>query len=355
MRIRHIALSNKDMVDIDHLLDSILGGEPTIEVGAFLSTAHIYSQELPRHLRIAFYEFRTEEASEALCVQGYPIEDEKIGPTPTSLRSEPGPYHACRPDILHLLFGSLLGEPIGWTSQQAGHVLNDIVPVRARENTLSGSGSARFFDFHTEDAFHPYAGDYLGLMCLRNHDRIPTILSAISDLEIGDDAKRTLFEHRFYVRVNFAQAVAQPDKKTSVLFGHPDSPYMRVNLNDQYAAPDDREARQALEVLVRELSSHKHDVTLEPGHFLYVDNFRVAHGRGAYKPRYDGTDRWLKRLTISSYLRKSRDIRASAASRVYVMGVEQQDRGPAPAAVAARAPSEKTRAYGSSAAVPLSS
>jgi len=41
-----------------------------------------------------------------------------------------------------------------------------------------------------------------------------------------------------------------------------------------------------------------------------------VHGRRAFKARYDGRDRWFKRMSITRDLRKSRESRTDAASRV---------------------------------------
>ncbi|QMU70179.1 hypothetical protein GXP74_20055 [Streptacidiphilus sp. P02-A3a] len=32
-------------------------------------------------------------------------------------------------------------------------------------------------------------------------------------------------------------------------------------------------------------------VVLEPGDAIFLDNYRVVHGREPFQPRYDGTDR----------------------------------------------------------------
>src|SRR5262249_56017462 len=50
-------------------------------------------------------------------------------------------------------------------------------------------------------------------------------------------------------------------------------------------------------------------VVLRPGDLLIVDNRKAVHGRTGFRPRYDGTDRWLRRCFVVS------DIRASLASR----------------------------------------
>jgi alpha-ketoglutarate-dependent taurine dioxygenase len=55
---------------------------------------------------------------------------------------------------------------------------------------------------------------------------------------------------------------------------------------------------------------------LEPGDFCFIDNFQAVHGRKPFKARFDGTDRWLRRINVVRDLRKSRDSRLSAAGRV---------------------------------------
>jgi alpha-ketoglutarate-dependent taurine dioxygenase len=39
-------------------------------------------------------------------------------------------------------------------------------------------------------------------------------------------------------------------------------------------------------------------VRLAAGDVLVVDNDVVVHGREPFRPRYDGTDRWLKRVSV---------------------------------------------------------
>ena len=58
------------------------------------------------------------------------------------------------------------------------------------------------------------------------------------------------------------------------------------------------------------------EVVLRPGDVLFIDNYRVVHGRKPFKARYDGTDRWLKRIGVTRDLRKSRAARETAASRI---------------------------------------
>jgi alpha-ketoglutarate-dependent taurine dioxygenase len=57
-------------------------------------------------------------------------------------------------------------------------------------------------------------------------------------------------------------------------------------------------------------------VALLPGECLFIDNYKAVHGRSSFKARFDGTDRWLKRINIARDLRKSRSFRSAPASRM---------------------------------------
>jgi alpha-ketoglutarate-dependent taurine dioxygenase len=43
-------------------------------------------------------------------------------------------------------------------------------------------------------------------------------------------------------------------------------------------------------------------VVLQAGDVLVIDNERAVHGRTPFVPRYDGTDRWLKRALVVTSL-----------------------------------------------------
>lgn len=57
-------------------------------------------------------------------------------------------------------------------------------------------------------------------------------------------------------------------------------------------------------------------MVLRPGEVLVIDNYRAVHGRQGYPARFDGTDRWLKKMTVTGDLRRSRGQRAHPGSRI---------------------------------------
>jgi L-asparagine oxygenase len=303
---------------VEHLLGKAVSFSNPLEIDRFLIEAHLFSHELPARIRRVFYEFKLTEFSEGICIRNNPINLERVGRTPLSLPSGIPPK-IIEEDVLHLLYGSLLGEIFGWSNHQGGHVINDVMPVWANRDTNNSSGSNHSLGLHTEDASHASTGDYFGLMCLRNPERVPTMISSIDDVRLDPKMKSILFEPRFIVKSNGSISAGISSKNhelTPILFGHPKSPYMRISTTGSYAVEGDHRAREALDALVTQLQQNAIELVLEPGDCCYLDNFKTAHGRQAYSPRYDGTDRWLKRIVIVNDLRKSRNLRSKPSSRV---------------------------------------
>jgi Fe(II)/alpha-ketoglutarate-dependent arginine beta-hydroxylase len=265
----------------------------------------------------------------------------KIGPTPEHWQLEPEISPVLREEILLILFGSLLGEPIAWATQQKGHIVHDIMPIKGMEQEQLGTGSEQLLWWHNEDAFHPYRGDYLSMMCLRNPDKVATTLASIDTVELSEEQIKLLFEPQFVIRPDeshLKKNAAQIDgdesaedllcsayqgiermnsapEKISVLYGSPSSPYLRI---DPYFmdAVDDEAAQSALDALIKSIDEVLVDVVLKPGELLFIDNYKTVHGRKPFKAKYDGNDRWLKRINITKDLRKSRNARTSCLSRV---------------------------------------
>ena len=279
---------------------------------------------LPTGLHAFLTHFRRKEPAAAAIVHGLPVDAERLVPTPSHWR------HGIRNpatrgcDAVLALCGLALGEPFGWETLQDGSLVQNILPMRGREQDQSGHGSKAFLEFHTEDGFHPERCDYLLLLGLRNPDAVPTIVSSVRDIELSADTATILGQPRYYVMpdpehlnqleehnphhpalAKMRQMVDQPEP-IAVLTGDPDAPYLRVDRPFMRAAGHDPRAEEALEELMAELERTQIEVAVMPGDMLIVDNHVAVHGRRAFQPRFDGTDRWLKKLTVSRNLRRSR-------------------------------------------------
>jgi Fe(II)/alpha-ketoglutarate-dependent arginine beta-hydroxylase len=334
-----IILNQEEKAEILALLDEISARFQSAEQPEFLAESTILAHELPRRVRRALNEFRLFEPAASICVvSGYPIDEERIGPTPAHWKERQRHCHPVREEMLLVMLGSLLGDVIAWSTQQDGAVVHDIAPIQGHEQEQLGSGSNEELTWHMEDAFHPFRGDYLGMLCLRNPDRVPTTFAAIDVAELDDETLTLLFEPHYTIRPDnshlpknrvdptdtdpdlaaaqekIEEMVASPEK-IPVLFGSRQAPYCRL---DPYFMdpPEDAAAREALDRLIRLVDNRLHDVALDAGEFCFIDNYRGVHGRRPFQARYDGTDRWLKRINITRDLRRSRSARSAPESRL---------------------------------------
>jgi Fe(II)/alpha-ketoglutarate-dependent arginine beta-hydroxylase len=338
-----ILMTEAETGEVRRLLVDLAERYGSAEAREFLDEAGLIADELPRRIRQALRRFRLYEPEEALLVvSGWPVDQEKVGPTPDHWKQHRPENDIVEEDMLLLLLGSLLGEPIGWSTQQDGRVVHDILPIRGHENEQLGSGSEEPLTWHVEDAFHPYRGDYLGMLCLRNPDGVPTTFAPLSSVRLTPDQVAILSYPHFTIRPDeshlpknrgdrsdrspeedavLRRAYARIERQWSsperipVLFGDPRAPYVRL---DPYFMdpPEDPVAQATLDEFTRQIDDALEDQVLQPGDFCFIDNFQAVHGRKPFRARYDGTDRWLRRINVVRDLRKSRDSRLSAASRV---------------------------------------
>lgn len=336
-------LSDHDRTTISTLLDEIVRQYRTVEDQDFLRNAPIYAHELPRRLRQFLADFKLMEVAGVCLVSGYPIDDMKIGRTPSHWNIKAAVSPALHEEIFFTLCAALLGDVFGWSTQQDGYTLHEVLPIKEHENEQIGSGSLQKLWWHTEDAFHPYKGDYVALMCMRNPDRVATTLACVDQLTIDQRHLQILSEPRFTIRpdeshleknrsgsshqnATVARLVEAAyrrinqmntcPRKVPVLFGEIASPYLCLDPYFMDLEALDPEAREALQALIDEIDARLYDIVLQPGDCCFIDNLRAVHGRNPFKARYDGSDRWLKRLNITRDLRKSRDARESCGSRL---------------------------------------
>ena len=313
--MHRLELTEGEVGAILPLVKEVASQHGSVEEADFLDSASTYAQELPRRLRRFLNAFRLREPSGVCVISGYPVDDSKIGKTPGHWRKEPCGSSTMDEEVFLNLCGALLGDAIAWSHQRDGLICQDLVPIEGHKDEMLGSGSELELVWHTEDARYPYRGDYIGLMCLRNPDAVPTTFASIDEVRLDPDQVEVLFEPRFVFRPDPSHPTDSEREKAPVLFGDPRSPYVRF---DPYSMdrPETEEARSAMDYLIRAVDENLTGVALLPGECLFIDNYKAVHGRSSFKARFDGTDRWLKRINIARDLRKSRDVRKTPASRV---------------------------------------
>jgi L-asparagine oxygenase len=284
---------------------------------------------LPERLVDCLHSYKQREPAGAVLVRGWNVDDAAIGPTPAHWRVHRSTSPTLPEEVYLTLVSSLLGDVISWSTVQDGQLVQDLLPVKGEELDKSAGSSASLLELHNEDAFSPFRCDYLGLLCLRNDDRVGTSYAALDHVSLTPRQRRILAEPRFQLmpdpehltRAAERGEAPPPPLRTAVLFGNPESPYITLDELFIQVDPDDEEARSALAALLDELRRLQQEIVLAPGDLLIIDNYRAVHGRRPFRARYDGRDRWLKRISVTRDLRRSRAARTSAESRVIQTGL----------------------------------
>lgn len=337
-----ISLNEAEQNGLESLLQNLSQRYSSVEDKDFLENSRLYSHELPLRLKKTIDRYAYREDGAGYCrISGYPLDMATLTPTPNDWANRVEPSPTIREEMFLVLCSCLLGDPIAWATQQNGYLVHDIMPMKKYEHEQLGFSSKELLTWHVEDAFHDYRGDYLGMMCLRNPTATATLFASIADIELSERDLALLAKPVYTIRPDeshkaknkvdgLAQADIEAGDLTSsydfieqlstkpdpipVLFGDLRDPYLRV---DPFfmEEPDDTECAAALDRLVHAIEDKMQHLVLQPGETLFVDNFRAVHGRLPFEAKYDGSDRWLKRVNVARDLRKSRARRRNAIDR----------------------------------------
>lgn len=209
-------------------------------------------------------------------------------------------------EISLALVAETLGSVFGWSEQQEGRLVHDIVPSKGFEHLQVGASSAVPLVWHTEDGFHPQRADYLLLACVRNPDGIGSRLASVRDLDLDPadvaQLRRPLLAIEPDDSYAYGDGSAEPAEPVGMatLWDRPDGLCVRYDPSYTRYLTDDKDFVSAHERLGAAFEEQGFVVPLSPGDLLVIDNDTLVHGRLSFRPRYDGTDRWLKRVLVRS-------------------------------------------------------
>lgn len=236
-----------------------------------------------------------------------------VRPTPAE-HLKPGERNLFAPDVYR---GALIGIAdwygYGYTTQQNAAIHNNIVQVQKLAEVAGHSASAPHeLGLHVEDASYnlgegrDISPDFLTLHYYRNPNLVPTIVSMPDWSDLSRETRDMLSEEWFYNRTNPAQGGENnnPATPVSVLYGPQNDPWLRLNTAKLDMETYEPAQRAALWEIYSHLEGRRTELALKAGQIAIIDNRRVLHGRPAFKPgqepRYDGTDRWQRRLVVSN-------------------------------------------------------
>jgi L-asparagine oxygenase len=288
--------------------------DPVEDIDRALARLYIAFAELPLETLQQILDFgRHVDTPGVTLVRNLPV-DPTVPPTPT----DGGPSRVKQTFVAEgVLLGlsQLLGEPVGFTTEKAGRLVHDVVPVATGATTQTNQSSEVFLNFHN-DIVHDEVGrydvsnpDFLVLHCLRA-DPAGEAMTHYADARdvsraLDADVLRTLRAPLFrlnapgsYVRdvAGGAEVLSEP---VPVISGPAHAPEITISANGVRGLTAEAEA--SLGELQRCCRDVAHRVHLVPGTALLINNRKGLHARSVFVARHDGTDRWLQR----TYLRRS--------------------------------------------------
>ncbi len=305
-----------------------LAGEPLAQRPEIAAGAHPFDRtdmhdaltaradRVPKRIRDAIATFSAGQAGAFLLLRGILPGGVALGPTPAHWIDKVADPGTQTIEAAQFVLAGLLGKPFGIATCQAGHMVQEVAPISGYETALFGNSSEVDLFWHTEDAFLDAPARYLHLCCIRNQERVATRLSAPALDELPVDVLATLGEARFELLPDISHMIVPRDTDTasdqermaqanlrpqlsplvSGAPGHRKLLYDKPYLGD---LGHDPEAAAAFAILEAAIDDAAFEHIMCPGDFLFIDNHRAAHARGRFKARYDGTDRWLKRIYIA--------------------------------------------------------
>lgn len=198
------------------------------------------------------------------------------------------------------------GTPVSFAQEQNGRLVQNILPIKKFSDRQISTSSEAELLLHTETAFHPYKPARVLLMCLRGdasafttYATADTILPKLTANEI-----ETLSQPRFITSLDESFLNEnQPDFElyTSILRNHEVYGW-DITFDYSLMRGIDDEASSALDSFKNAVMASVKKVCLTEGDIMVLDNSKTVHGRTPFAPRYDGTDRWLKRVLVAKTL-----------------------------------------------------
>ena len=210
------------------------------------------------------------------------------------------------------------GYPVSYIQEQKGRLIQNIIPIKGTEGEQISTSSKVNLDLHTETAFHPYRPDYVLLFCLRGDPAAVTTYAEVDDIvkQLDAETLEILQQPIFKTSLDLSFRMnGEADSETllPILTKHqinlleiqtrisPIS-YWTMIYDKALMVGTNNDARNSLITFQKAVEKSIRGVTLKTGDLLVIANNRIVHGRRHFYPRYDGTDRWVRRVMVRTQL-----------------------------------------------------
>ncbi|HEX8247404.1 MAG TPA: TauD/TfdA family dioxygenase [Pyrinomonadaceae bacterium] len=303
--IRTITLTAGEQNELTELASPVIGN-PYSDFESFYQNIIGIRNLVPPRIRLEIENVRNFKRGGALIIKKLPLGD-KLPPTPKEPFARQSLYDL-RSEVYLVLLATIAAEPFSFREWDAGHIVHNKYPIKSHREVQFGSNAVEFL-VHTETPFREFSPDYIALLCLRS-DPTGKAQTRVCDIgkiidTLSDDERQVLKSPSFAFETD--NPAIQINGKSYTLpmpiITNRNGDYVFEYVHDLIGISE--EAQEVLDKLKKKVASSITNVFLTDGDLIIIDNSHMVHGRSAYEPNYDGSDRWLQRLLLSSRLYKN--------------------------------------------------
>jgi L-asparagine oxygenase len=205
---------------------------------------------------------------------------------------------------------------VGYEAEGGGRLFQDMVPSKPMEFTQTSQSSRVELESHVEQAFSPLRPDFVSLGCLRGDPYAATYTFTATDLlERISPAEEAMLRKPLWTleidesfRVDNREFVLGDVRGPwPLLSGPAEDPMIIIDQDLQHGVT--RAAQALLHKIIDIYCLRRRQHILAPGDVLLLDNSRAMHGRSAFRPKFDGSDRFVIRSFVVHDLARSRHAR----------------------------------------------
>ena len=187
-----------------------------------------------------------------------------------------------------------LGKPFINHDNYQNNIINDIYPISENSHKQIGSSSEALLLWHTEAAHARMPPKYIILFCLRGNE---SAFTKCATFNLNDFKSQQIKElnSNFAVIKSDDSYSKQIENRYKVFTKKKNSFCLRYD-------PIYTQSKHIkfLEELYTYFNNNHTKIALKPGQMLIINNHTCVHARSSYTSKYDGMDRWLKRIMVHS-------------------------------------------------------
>jgi len=315
----NMELSHEEKISLIKLAECITA-HPSNSPDFFCRQAKEQAEKLPLRIKKILTNFAFQGSETGfLLIQGIPIKPDTIPKTP-----EGNHYKLGETTILakiQAILVSSIADMIAYEAEGYGNLFQDVVPLRAMEKAQTSLGSNTELEIHTEQAFSKLKPDILSLACLRGDQAAYTHIFPVQTIlnNLTTEEKALLRESLWYTGVDLSFKLNNNEfidgeirGPMPIISGPENDP--KLIFDQDLMTGTTEESKEMIKKIINIYYQHKIRHNLKPGEIILIDNNRAVHGRSAFKPKYDGEDRFLIRCFATFDILKSEYARENQES-----------------------------------------